>query len=110
MNTNNIKGEVTFIEQKYWGEIEELAQRFRRDKVLPICARRGWTFLSGNGNWFFIKKDGSNVESVRDTKDPEVHQAIEAMAEELVNRRSFGESVESVFEKDVEEFKKETTK
>lgn len=46
-------------------EIQTIADEYRERKIVPLCRRRGWEFMAGNGTWVFYDKRGQRVDEDR---------------------------------------------
>lgn len=49
------------INEQRDARVQELAERLREELVLPKCRKRGLTFLSGNGDYFFLDPSGARI-------------------------------------------------
>lgn len=44
------------------------AKEVREEWILPVCEKTGWEFLSGNGDYFFVRGD-ARIGTEEDAKD-----------------------------------------
>ena len=56
-----IQEKVDSAETQFESTIEEIASIVREKVVLPICKKRGWTFISGMGTYGFYDKKGCPI-------------------------------------------------
>lgn len=79
------------------GEVAELAERWRRDVLLPFCRAQRLTYLAGNGRATF---DRSNGEALA-PDDPLLAELMPVLNIEITHADYFGYYVDSVTKKDL---------
>ena len=49
-----------------WGRYEQqvraMAEEMHEKYVKPLCAKHGWSFVAGNGDWFLYDRDAVLIE------------------------------------------------
>lgn len=42
--------------------MEDLAERFRGELLIPVCSKHHFTYIAGNGTWVLTRKEGDEDE------------------------------------------------
>lgn len=82
----SVQAEIDAINEKRDRAIQELANRVRRDVVVPFCRERRLRFVAGNGTWFFARGSGPSTVRASDHDNDWFHLRIPiAAAREIVD-------------------------
>ncbi len=57
----SIESEITAMRNAFTTNVEQYAEEYRLQVLLPLCRMKKLTFLSGNGSWSFYDRDGNPV-------------------------------------------------
>lgn len=85
------------IAESYQNELDKILETVRRVVIIPLCRRRKWTFLAGNGTWMFCK--GEQIISVESVPE----KVVEILQLEFLNGGRFpiGTCIPNVIEEDL---------
>jgi len=62
MSTEEIEGQLELIYSAAMGKVEDIAEEYRENVLLPLCKKRDIEYLSGNGTTcFYVKRKGKSV-------------------------------------------------
>lgn len=64
-------------------QAEAVAEEFRRNELLPVCKKHGFTFLSGNGTFSFYDERRGKGQPV-DDDDRRIKKLVEVMNGEVL--------------------------
>lgn len=53
MTPSQVNADVARIERDALSAISKLCERIRRENIIPLCDKKGWRFISGNGVYAF---------------------------------------------------------
>lgn len=66
---------------EYEKKVDALAERMFKEVVRPICVKRGWKFLPGNGGWWIGSPDQRHSLDSDSLPDDDEWQAVCAVLE-----------------------------
>ena len=79
-------------EEKYFAQVAKIANRLFIEEVKPVCDQYNLTFLSGNGEYFFVDKgkiyETSHVSLEAD--DYRIAAIVPLLEEPMINRQAIG--------------------
>lgn len=95
------KSQDTFYE-----EVRAIAEKIRREVIIPVCKQHNLEFVSGNGTYFFTTNNGKTVSDghVRHDDTTKYDRALkpvfELLGEEVIYNQQIGDYVLDVRKKD----------
>lgn len=84
--------------------VEVFVDRIRQSFVLPYCAKKNYTFVSGMGTYFFVDESDLVVDENAEDVEPELALIFKVLDNEIVGRFSVGEYMNDVKVEDVKEY------
>lgn len=73
MSHQPIQNLLDAITTKAVDEIQVLADRYRSQKLVPLCKRHKLTFIAGMGHTVFYTRDGESIGDIYDAKQHGLH-------------------------------------
>jgi hypothetical protein len=69
MTTTTWEKQLDALYNAFYKDVMDLAARYRREVIVPLCKEHGLSFTSGNGMFFFSSKDdnGCDISASNDT-------------------------------------------
>lgn len=95
------------IQRQHNAAVTDLAESIRTEVLIPLCRKHKMVFLSGNGDFFFVKSDEDGValhiSGPDDALDwPDIREAIALLMEEVARHDHLGFWVDNVTKKDLD--------
>ena len=109
MTKKELEEKVEKLRTTFHEEVANLAEDVREKVILPLCRKYKMKFLSGNGTYFFVTKEGvsltGNERDLPGTQEKKLFERLEPIFEllniEVTREWALGEFVDGVLEKDL---------
>jgi hypothetical protein len=68
--------------------LTELGDRVRKERIIPLCDKNGWSFVSGMGTWVFFNGKVTVMDNHGDNMPDELRELWEFLNYEVMFRNS----------------------